>query len=687
MNKGFKVALLSTVFSSAIFASNSVQASNEYNLNTVTVVATKTEQNVKDIPAQVNVIDADDAEHGTVSRLSDLLRNVPGVEFSGGPRRNGEEIKIRGYDSENIIITVDGKRQNFNSAHDGRFFLDPSLVKRVDIVKGPSSAIYGAGGIGGVIAFATKDAKDFLKAGETEGAESFVGYQSASEEFLLGTTAYKRTENFDAVASIVTRNSDNIELGNGSEIESDDKIYSGFAKLTYFIDDESSIKFDYQGYFGNSIEPNNPQSSPSTATNINTVDKDNTVHQIGAEYKLNTGNAVDLTARAYFVDTEVEEIGDQLVRNVKTFGFTLDNISRIDDKNTLTYGFEVVNDRQEGIDTSRTTRNGVPNAESLLFGAFIQNEIKIDDIFNNGESELYITPAIRYDEYRNSAASSALDVDHDEAVSPKIAANLKINNNLNFFGSWAEAFRAPTLTELYAQGTHFPIFGPFVNSFVANPNLRPENSETTEIGFGYNLDSVIEDGDKLSFKASRYWTEADDYIEQDITLPNIGVPFVCPFPFTSIACSGGTTQFTNVEQAKIWGYEASLSYAGSVGNMTLGAAYVTGKNELTGEYLDSIHPLIVTADFNRKWEEIDSIIGYNVKIAAPRDKVNPSSDDQFVQNDYVVHNLYVRYQPENNENITLDFGVDNILDKTYAETFAGNFETGRNIKVRLTYKW
>src|SRR5690606_22461480 len=133
--------------------------------------------------------------------------------------------------------------------------------------------------------------------------------------------------------------------------------------------------------------------------------------------------------------------------------------------------------------------------------------------------------------------------------------------------------------------------------------------------------------------------------------------------------------------------EATLAYAGNIGNMNLTASYVTGKDDQTGAHLDSISPLIVTGDFNRKWEEIDSIIGYFVKVGAPRDKFNPANlTSESKQNDYVVHNLYVRYEPESQPNLTLDFGVDNILDKTYTETFASNYEVGRNFKARLTYK-
>lgn len=692
MKNSLKATLLSTAIGTGVVLSTGVQASeNIVSLKAVTVVATKTEQEVKGVPMQVSVVDADSPINGTVSKVSDLLKQVTGLEFSGGPRRNGEEIKLRGYNSEDIIITVDGKKQNFNSQHDGRFFLAPALIKRVDVVKGPSSALYGSGGLGGVVAFETKDAKDFLKDGETEGVQTTAGWQSANDEILFSATGYKRGDKFDAVASVTSSDSENIELGNGTELFSDDDTVSGLAKITYFIDDDSSIKFDYQGYFGNSIEVNNPQASPTFTTNINLVDKDNTVHQIGGEYKYNPNDHIDLTFRSYFVKTNVSEkyleatslnaVGDTLERQMKTFGFNLDNITKHylgGNDHTFSYGIELVHDRQKGVDTSRTTRNGVPDADAIQFGAYFQDELKIDDIFDNGESELYIIPAVRFDSYRNSANSGALALDEDESLSPKIAANLKIDNNFNFFGSWAQAFRAPTLTELYVQGTHFPA-GPFTNSFVANPNLKPETAETIEVGFGVDFDSAIQQNDDIAFKASRFWTKADDYIEQNVIAPATGT---CNFPVP--VC---TTTFSNVSKAKLWGYEANLNYTSDLFNSSVGASYVAGKDNATGQHLNSISPLIVTVDVNRNWEQIDSVVGYYAKIAAPRDKYNLVSTEQTKQHDYVVHNLYVRYEPSELPNLSVDFAVDNILDKTYSETFANNYEVGRNFKVRLTYKW
>ena len=90
----------------------------------------------------------------------------------------------------------DGARQNFGSAHDGRFFIDPSLLKSVEVLRGPASSLYGSGGTGGIIEFRTMGAADFLAPGETVGATISGGYQTVNRE-RLGTLTAKPVDGLD----------------------------------------------------------------------------------------------------------------------------------------------------------------------------------------------------------------------------------------------------------------------------------------------------------------------------------------------------------------------------------------------------------------------------------------------------------------------------------------------------------
>ena len=135
----------------------------ELRADEVTVYGTSNPIAVFDYPGQVSVVSRDDIELLIPSTPSDLLRDVPGVDFSGGPRRTGEVPSIRGLSGDNVLILLDGARQSFISGHDGRFFIDPELISTVEVVRGPASSLYGSGAVGGVLAFETVDAADLLR--------------------------------------------------------------------------------------------------------------------------------------------------------------------------------------------------------------------------------------------------------------------------------------------------------------------------------------------------------------------------------------------------------------------------------------------------------------------------------------------------------------------------------------------
>ncbi|MEM9055613.1 MAG: TonB-dependent receptor plug domain-containing protein, partial [Pseudomonadota bacterium] len=180
--------------------------------DTVTVYGTSNPIPVFDYPGQVTVVDREALETLAPSAISDALRDVPGLDFGFGPRRTGELPSIRGLSGQNVLILLDGARQSFTSAHDGRFFVDPELIGTAEVVRGPASALYGSGAVGGVLAFESVDADDLLADDEVWGARTRVGYQSVNEEALASITGYARQGGFDGIASFGIRQSGDIEL-------------------------------------------------------------------------------------------------------------------------------------------------------------------------------------------------------------------------------------------------------------------------------------------------------------------------------------------------------------------------------------------------------------------------------------------------------------------------------------------
>ncbi len=132
----------------------------------IVVTATRTQLTNFDYPGLTSVISLEALDQNRPSDLIELLEDIPALEVSGGPRRTGQTLSLRGLGRENVTLLIDGARQNFNSAHDGVLFLDPSLLGRVESVRGSASSLYGSGAAGGVVAFETLEADDILGEGQ-----------------------------------------------------------------------------------------------------------------------------------------------------------------------------------------------------------------------------------------------------------------------------------------------------------------------------------------------------------------------------------------------------------------------------------------------------------------------------------------------------------------------------------------
>ncbi|MEL7482706.1 MAG: TonB-dependent receptor plug domain-containing protein, partial [Pseudomonadota bacterium] len=152
----------------------------------VSVYATRNPIAAFDYPGQVTVVERDIVLDFNPSTLQEVFQAVPGAQFDSGPRRTGDAPTVRGLTGNGVLIFLDGARQSFVSGHDGRFFIDPELVQAVEVVRGPTSALYGSGALGGVIATRTITARDVLAEGEQVGFRVTSGYQSVNDEYRVG---------------------------------------------------------------------------------------------------------------------------------------------------------------------------------------------------------------------------------------------------------------------------------------------------------------------------------------------------------------------------------------------------------------------------------------------------------------------------------------------------------------------
>ncbi len=655
----------------------------------ITVSATRNPLEAFSYPGSVSVIDRAEIDNLLPSSVSDLFDNIPGVLFSGGPRRTGEIPTIRGVEGEGVLVLFDGIRQSFLSGHDGRFFVEPDLLKSVEVVRGPGSSLYGSGAVGGVLAFRTMDAVDFLGEQKQFGYQLKTGFQGVNEEWASTGTVFARSEDgrFDGVASLTYRNSGDIDLGNGLALQSDDKILSGLVKGSVRITPDLKGSFTWLAFNDDAIEPNNGQGG-NTGDLVDKTITSNTF-RAGIDYTPKDNKWIDLGFLAYSNSAEVEEqeldSDRQITREVDTLGFSLDNRSRFTVGGAtdiiLTYGGEYYRDKQKGRDNATVdgTRGGVPDATADTYGLFAQAEITV----NTGAGELLIIPGLRYDHFENEAAGEAVTT-NDSAVSPKLGVSYKPVEWLLTFANYGEAFRAPSFNEIFADDIHFRIpLGPGLeapNFFIPNPDLKPERSRTWEFGAGLDFKNILADQDAFTVKGSYFRSNVENLIDLEVNFvfsPSCFAPVPGP-------CTAGTSRNINTASARLKGYEIEAAYNNDDLYLNLGYSAIDGKDRNTGDYVGVLAADRLNLDGGVKLAAIDARLGARLEVAANFDKVNTVAEER---DGYEIMDVYFVWAPASGalHGLRIDLGIDNITDANYERVFADVSEPGRNYKASVRW--
>lgn len=660
-------------------------------LDETTIRATRTPRPVFDAPAMVTQTNAEAPGNALAGDVADLLEFAPGVETTGGPRRLGQKIRIRGYDSESVIVLMDDRRQNFEAVHETNVFVDPSLLKSVEIVRGAASAIYGGGALGGVAVFETKDAADFLAPGQTAGARASFAYRGANREYAPVLTGFARGGEWDALGSFAYRDSGDIKTGNGGKLHTDERLYSGLLKASRTFGGVHTMKLQIQALSDDGREPNNGASAETESNPL--VDKEVRDIQYGLKYELDDpGFPLSARLHLYRKTTEVKEtdvtphiaLGREQTRELETVGFTADGSSELfGGAHRLSYGFEFYRDDQVGKNSAKAdgTRDGVPNAEAQNYGAYLQDEIAFGPVS--------VIPALRYD--RQRADLNAGGERDNGKWSPKASFTFKPSADAIVFGGWSRAFRAPNLTEFFPSGQHFPgqppvpcppappgappcfgqdpdgdgfIFAGFpTNNFVPNPDLKPETVDALEFGIGFNFRDALQKGDRAGFKGAYFHNSAKDFISGEVDI------------------AAGTTTNFNVQDARIVGFELEGWYVWGPASARAGLSLTEAEDENSGAYLSNNVPLTFTADLGFRVIP-GGVAGWRGRFARANGKVGRGDAPT---PGYGVHDLYFRWTPA--ENLTVDAGVENALDKFYTRRFASLPEAGRNYALKATYQW
>lgn len=673
------------------FAAEADEAVTNGAIEEITVTATRTARPVFSTPFSVSVIDAGEMESFQPLSYADVFEGTPGVTIQGGARRIAEEPSIRGFSDQQLVIRLDGARQNFDLAHRGRFFVDPDLVQRIEVVRGSASALYGSGAIGGVISLETKGAKDLLKEGESFGGRAKLGYQGNGDEVLASGGLFGQTGKVDAFANVIYREVFNdLEDGSGEAIvDTRDRLLNGLVKLGFEPAEHHRFELVADVYDSDGKAPTatDAVSTPSTV-----VDRGATEYNIRTNYTFrNPDNRwLDLGVAAYYSKIDVSE--DRLVdgrldkSDFESFGIDLHNTTRLsladNAKLALTYGFEFFEDQQSG------TRNGVdriefPDAERGFVAGYAQAEIDLLD------GMVSIVPGLRIDRFELRPQGEFEKRDETD-VSPRVSMGVRPTDWLYLWGGYAQAFRAPTLTELFNDGVHFVVpngLGPgtiVINEFRPTPLLEPEDAETFEAGARVRLSGLFAAGDLVELSGNYFSTNIDDFVDTVVAFLDFSKPPAFTPPFGPVTFFGSTTN-TNI-RARVSGFEGELRYDSRYLLAAISGSTVDGDNRETGMGLGSIPQDSVTLRLIGKLPDQGVQFGGRATIASAQKDV---PEESITTDAYETVDLFASWAPKDGflKGAVLTIGLDNLFDETFSVHPTVIRQPGRSVRLTLSHRF
>jgi len=239
----------------------------------VTVTATRTDNLVEDVPATVSVIDAATIQDRLISDIKDLVRYEPGVSVRRAPARftaagsaTGRDrdsgFNIRGLEGNRVLITVDGVRVPdafaFGAQSVGRGdYVDLDLLKSVEILRGPASALYGSDGVAGAVSFITRDPQDFLSGDKRVGGGLRVGYDAADDSWSKSIVVAGKAGDVQAMLAFTRRDghgtdtkgtNDSANTDRTTAIPQDIASNALLARLVWSPSDASRIRLTYERF-------------------------------------------------------------------------------------------------------------------------------------------------------------------------------------------------------------------------------------------------------------------------------------------------------------------------------------------------------------------------------------------------------------------------------------------------------
>lgn len=606
-------------------------------VETISIAGARTPLSDSFIASAISVIDSElIASSGAIS-ITELLRTVPSVNISqSGPMGTLSEIRFRGSESNHILVMIDGVEIN-DLGQGGLIDLSHILlahVERIEILRGPQSALWGSAALAGVINIITRSAgKDGI-------GNLGLSYGNKNSKQLQGaySSRYKKWRYSISAAYFDTDGENIAREGNESDAYQNT---SAYAKLGYDFSQYHRVNLHLRMV---------DYSSDFDATDFSTglvADADNVSKgeqlSFGADWDYGVKDSIWSQRLSY-------QYSEQENKNFASKAFSG---STKGEKHRLIYNHNLKLSQGHINLGIETVDEHFEQAGPIVFGDPNQRQSNnsvsfISDAHHRLSKRISVAGSYRFDNNQQ----------FDDAASYRLGVNLQINDYVRSYFSYAKAIKNPTFTER---------FGFFPGTFLGNADLNPESSRSVEWGIDANWQR---------YELQLAWFKAK--LKDEI----LGFVFD---PSSALFTAQNATQNSQREGLELelshslhhWQWSLSYAYLDATeGDATEANAIELRRAKHSGSAwlsydINQQHQIFVQADYT----------GHRFDRFFPP---FPANSEVLSLNNYWL--LAANYRYKLNQNTLLSLRLSNALDQEFEDVIGFSGESRRAL-LSLAYSW
>ena len=676
----FRLSLLSLTLAAG-FAHAENEAKDNVVLDTVTVKGDRQGSKIK-----TNIVTLRQKDESTATDLRELLKEEPAIDFGGG-NGSSQFLTLRGMGQNSVDIKVDNASSDSQMLyHQGRFIIDPALVKIVSVQKGAGSASAGIGATNGAIITKTVDAQDLLKGLDKNwGVRLNSGYAS-NDGVSYGASVFGKAGNFDGLFSYSRNDEKDYEPGKGYTHSNGGKTvpFSALDKRSYlakiganFGDHRlvlSHMNDQHRGIRTVREEftaTNNPrltlerQAPTYRETSLSNTNLAWTANNLGFVEKLDA-NAYLMKNERYSADDSKNGYAGNLpgpsttVIETKGANFNLD--SRIGENTLIKYG---VNYRHQEIKPPVFFSSALSNPKKSDAGIYAE---AIHDI-----GDFTLTGGLRYDHF-DIKTHDGKSVS-DGTVNPSFGVIWQPHEYWSFSASHNYASRIPRLYDALRQHGRKNAITSIADG------TKAERARNTEIGFNYNNGSFAANG-------SYFWQKIKDAVAGPQQRHDAaGNPIA------------GVREIVNAGYIKNQGYELGASYRTGGLMAKVGVSHSKPRiYDTHPENLLSANPEFAvqtgrtwTTSLSYRFQNPNLEIGWRGRyLQKASGSVLVRDKGEVKRKGYGVNDVFANWKPLGKDTLNVNFAVNNVFNKFYyphsqrGETLPG---IGRDVRLGVNYRF